>query len=128
MVAISYLTEKEKDDTLKDTIYARFKVQKMMHNAGLRGAKNGKNPNYPENSSEPFKYLSLSIEHDRREIREIGNTKFKNLENIRSIDVSVRDIINDFDIFMSKENFLIHSHSYLWRVNGALDKTSVLVA
>ena len=127
LVAISHLTEEEKNDTINDAIYARFKVQKMMQSVGIRGAKNGKNPNYPEKSSEPYKYLSLNIEHDRREIREISKAKCETTSNITYMNLTVNDIIEGFDIFESKENFLIHSHSYLWKVNRALDKTSVLV-
>jgi len=69
LLAISYLTEKAaiNDYQYSDT-YARFKVLKCMKAAGIKGPKNGKNPNYPNRSSEPFKWLSPKIKLMRRDI------------------------------------------------------------
>ncbi len=69
LVAISYMTPNEaKYDYQNSDTYARFKILKTMKEAGVKGPKNGKNPNYPDRSSEPFKWLSPKITFVTREI------------------------------------------------------------
>ena len=84
LVAISYLTPKEaKYEYQYSDTYARFKVLELMKEAGIRGTKNGKNPNYPERSSEPYKWLSPKIELMQREISSLPMPKYRNTKNIK---------------------------------------------
>jgi hypothetical protein len=84
LVAISYLTSKEaKYEYQYSDTYARFKVLELMKEAGIRGTKNGKNPNYPERSSEPYKWLSPKIELMEREITPLPMPKYRNTKNIK---------------------------------------------
>ena len=84
LVAISHLTSKEaKYEYQYSDTYARFKALELMKAAGIRGTKNGKNPNYPERSSEPYKWLSPKIELMQREITPLPMPKYRNTKNIK---------------------------------------------
>ena len=51
-----------------------------------------KNPNYPINSSEPYKYVSVVLEHNRREMRKIYNASYEEIENVHFLNESVEDL------------------------------------
>ena len=83
LVAISHLSEKEaKYDYYYSDTYARFKVLAEMKKSGIKGQKNGKNPNYPARSSEPFKWLSPKITFVKREIIPLPMPKYRNTKKI----------------------------------------------
>mgnify|MGYP003114625375 CR=1 FL=1 len=64
LVSISYLDEAQvKDFEYSDTM-ARFKILQMMKDAGIRGARNGRDMNNPET----YRYYSPKIEATQREI------------------------------------------------------------
>jgi hypothetical protein len=84
LVAISHLTPHEaKYEYQNSDAYARFKVLKCMKEAGIRGQKNGKNPNYPDRSSEPFKWLSPKITFVTREIFSPPMSKYRNTKKVK---------------------------------------------
>ena len=84
LVAISYLTTRDaKYEYQYSDTYARFRVIELMKEAGIRGTKNGKNPNYPERSPEPYKWLSPKIELMQREISPLTMPKYRNTKNIK---------------------------------------------
>ena len=84
LVAISHITTEEaKYEYQYSDTYARFKVLELMKEAGIRGTRNGKNPNYPERSSEPHKWLSPKIELMQREIIPSPMAKYRNTKNIK---------------------------------------------
>ena len=64
--------------------YAKFKVEKIMKSSGIKGFKNGKNPNWsPEKSHLPrFKYVSPKVEHVLREIVPNPMAKYEDYGNI----------------------------------------------
>jgi len=84
LLAVSYLTHQQAthDYQYSDT-YCRFKVLKCIKEAGIRGSKNGKNPNYPDRSSEPFQWLSPKIKLMKREIMPPAMAKYENTKNIK---------------------------------------------
>jgi hypothetical protein len=83
LVSISYLTTQEaKYDYQYSDTYARFKILKCMKEAGIRGPKNGKNPNYPNRSSEPFKWLSPKITFKQRQILPPSMGRYQNTKKI----------------------------------------------
>ena len=84
LLAVSYLTHQQatRDYQYSDT-YSRFKVLKCIKEAGIRGSKNGKNPNYPDRSTEPFKWLSPRIKLMKREIMSPSMARYKNTKNIK---------------------------------------------
>jgi len=84
LVAISHLTPHEaKYEYQNSDTYARFKILKCMKEAGIRGQKNGKNPNYPKKSQEPFKWLSPKITFVYREIVPSPMPKYRNTKKIK---------------------------------------------
>jgi hypothetical protein len=64
LVAVSFLEDHQlKDFEYSDTM-ARFKILQMMKDAGIRGARNGRDVNNPE----VYRYYSPKIEATQREI------------------------------------------------------------
>ena len=84
LLAISHLTPDEatKNYQYSDT-YAKFKILQCMKEAGFRGPKNGKNPNYPDRSSEPFKWLSPKISLMHRQVVPLPMGKYEDSEKIK---------------------------------------------
>ena len=82
LVAISYLTREQLNDINYSDTYVRFKVRDVMKGAGIRGKRNGKNPNYPHSSQTPYKHASLNLENSRREIRVYTSGSYEKLENV----------------------------------------------
>ena len=64
LVAISYLDETQVRDFEYSDTMARFKILQMMKDAGIKGARNGRDVNNPE----VYKYYSPKIEATQREI------------------------------------------------------------
>jgi hypothetical protein len=64
--------------------YAKFKVEKIMKSSGIKGFKNGKNPNWsPEKPHLPrFKYVSPKVEHVLREIIPNPMAKYEDYDKI----------------------------------------------
>ena len=84
LVAIPYMTPNEaKYDYQNSDTYARFKILKTMKEAGVKGPKNGKNPNYPDRSPEPFKWLSPKITFVTREIVPPPMSKYRNTKKVK---------------------------------------------
>ena len=68
LYAESYLTDEQLTNFDYSETMARFKILKMMKEAGMRGERNGRNPKYPERSSVPYKYYAIKIEPSERVI------------------------------------------------------------
>lgn len=64
LVSVSYLEEDQVNDFEYSDTMARFKILKMMKDAGIRGARNGRDMNNPET----YRYYSPKIEATQREI------------------------------------------------------------
>jgi len=82
LVSISYLTEEQLNDINYSDTYVRFKTRDIMKGLGIRGKRNGKNPNYPHSSKAPYKYSALTLENDKREIRKSTFGSYEKLENV----------------------------------------------
>ncbi len=94
IVSISYLTNEQLNDINYSDTYVRFKVKKLMEDHGIKGSKNGKNPNYPHASEQPHKYLSIKLENSKRRVIKPVSISFpKDNECIFAIDKSAEDII-----------------------------------
>ena len=64
LAAVSYLTDEQlKDFNFSDTM-AKFKIKKMMKEAGIRGARNGRDVKNPEK----YKYYAVKVEPAEREV------------------------------------------------------------
>ena len=64
LVAISYLTDDEINDFNYSDTMVKFKVTEMMKEAGIRGARNGRDVNNPER----YKYYAVKVEPAQRVI------------------------------------------------------------
>ena len=64
LVAISYLTDEQLDDFNYSDTMVKFKVTEMMKEAGIRGARNGKDVNNPDR----YKYYAVKVEPAQRTI------------------------------------------------------------
>jgi len=78
LVTVSYMTSKQLEDFEYSDTYVKFKVLSLMKKAGIRGARNGKRPDNPEQ----YSYYSVKIEPSRREIQKNENSIFENKESI----------------------------------------------
>jgi len=65
LVAVSYLTKEQLNDFEYSDTYVKFKILSLMKEAGIRGARNGKNVNDPEK----YNYHSIKIEPSHREVQ-----------------------------------------------------------
>ena len=102
LLAISYLTPDEAvyNYQYSDT-YAKFKILQCMKQAGIRGPKNGKNPNYPDRSSEPFKWLSPKISLMHRQIIRLPMGKYEDSEKIKFLYDTPQEIISTHQVEMN---------------------------
>ena len=94
LVAFSHIAENDINTFECSPTYVRFKVEKMLKDAGIRGQRNGRNPLYPERSAQPYKYRALIIEHAYRETRCVSRPKIKNTKNLKFMYLSAEDIFN----------------------------------
>ena len=111
IAAISYLTHEDINDYRFSDTYARFKILELMKSAGIKGMKNGRNPNYPEKSSEPHKYLLPKIEPVHREVRKRNMLKYKNTKHItfsyQAAEKIIQNSMPQYDSYANKLNFYL---------------------
>jgi hypothetical protein len=74
LVAVSYLTKEQLNDFSYSDTYVKFKVLKLMKDAGIKGARNGKRPDDPTK----YAYYSIKIEPSAREISIAEKFEHKN--------------------------------------------------
>jgi hypothetical protein len=80
-VTLSCLKEEEINDVEHSDIYVKYKVKKLMKEAGIRGTRNGKDVDNPEK----FKYYDIRLDVARREIIELRKNIYDDTEFIRFI-------------------------------------------
>ena len=68
IVCVSSMTERQLNDYRFSDTYVRFKVESLMKEVGIRGARNGRDQLNPEK----YKYYALKLESAEREIRDVG--------------------------------------------------------
>jgi len=64
LVCISYLDDEQVEDFSYSSTYVKFKLLELFKEQGIRGARNGKDPNRPGK----YKYYSVKLEPTRREV------------------------------------------------------------
>ncbi len=67
LVAISYLTKDQLDDFNYSDTYARFAVEDLMKQNGIKGRRNGRDTNNPN----LYRYYSIKVETAKRESQNI---------------------------------------------------------
>jgi len=91
LVSVSYLTDEELQDHEYSDTMVKFKVQKMMKEAGIRGARNGrdvKNPN-------KYKYYAVKIEPSERVVEKDIKRYYEPDERFEFHYEGVLDLIKD---------------------------------
>ena len=78
VATISYLKEDEIDDIEHSDIYVKYKVKKLMKEAGIRGTRNGKDVDNPEK----FKYYDIKLDVTRREITKLRKNIYDDTDTI----------------------------------------------
>ena len=68
IVCVSSMTERQLNDYRFSDTYVRFKVESLMKEAGIRGARNGRDQLNPEK----YKYYALKLESAEREVRDVS--------------------------------------------------------
>ena len=78
LVAVSHLTESEINDSSNLEIYTRYEILNMLEKGGIKGRKNGTNPETGEHYR-----LSVKIEFEGREIVESNSLLSRTVGNMR---------------------------------------------
>ena len=94
LVAISYLSgEQLKDYEYSDT-YAKFKVLNIMKEAGIKGARNGRDML----DKTKYKYYALKVQSYKREVVSIQKNLYDDIDNIEFMYDSEEDILRNVEI------------------------------
>ena len=78
VATISYLKEEEVNGIEYSDIYVKYKVKKLMKEAGIRGTRNGKDVDNPEK----FKYYDIKLDVARREITKLRKNVYDDTDTI----------------------------------------------
>ena len=107
-VVVSYLTEGQLHDSSYSDTYVKFKVLDIMKEAGIRGARNGRDML----DKTKYKHYALKIEPAKREITSLQKNLYEDTNNIEFVHDSEEDIIN---------KYFIDNQSYSYKVNRKMD-------
>jgi len=94
LVAISYLTDEQIKDHSYSTLMTLYKTKDIMKQYGIKGPRNGRDVSDPEK----YKYYSIKLESDRRQIKKIHmdayeDTDFLSFQN-QDLQVSINKYIH----------------------------------
>ena len=76
LVAVSYLTKTELNEIEYSDLFVRYKVMDLMKEAGIRGRRNGRDPNNPGK----YKHYAIKLETHKREVDLECRTLYNNTE------------------------------------------------
>jgi hypothetical protein len=109
ILVISNLTESQVCDFEFGETMTRIRTKVLLHEMGIRGPRNGKNPTYPR-SPERYKYAPIKLEHSHREVR-------RNKTNNSELDI-VQSYFN--------EDKSLPEDTYLYKFNRRVSQRSLL--
>lgn len=109
ILVVSNLSESQLNSFDYGETMTRIRTKVLLHELGIRGPRNGKNPSYPK-SREKYKYAPIKLEHSYREIR---RDKTNNSE------------IEMVEMFFKKTKQLPED-TYLYRLNKRISKERLL--
>ena len=109
LLVISDLTEAQTQVFDYGETMARIRAKVLLHEMGIRGPRNGKNPTYPK-SPERYKYAPIKLEHSHREIR-------RNKTNNSEMNIVQSHL---------KENKSLPENTYLYKFNRRVSQRSLL--
>tara|TARA_B100000287_G_scaffold417566_1_gene453491 strand:+ start:673 stop:1554 length:882 start_codon:yes stop_codon:yes gene_type:complete len=92
----SYLTEQQLENHDYSDTSVRLILKRILKENGIRGTKNGLNPNYPDKSDQKYKYRPISIVYENRVVqKELDSVKFTS-DNIDYIDMDEEQMLHDY--------------------------------
>ena len=100
LIAVSYMTKEQLRQFEYSDTYIKFKVLKMMKDAGIRGARNGRDMQNPKK----YKYYAVKIEPKKRETKKVALAEYENRKNIIFDYRSEEEICEEAEI---KEAYLV---------------------
>jgi|15BtaG_2_1085339.scaffolds.fasta_scaffold00154_4 hypothetical protein len=92
IVCISNMSENQLNDYRFSDTYVRFKIEKLMKEAGIRGRRNGRDQLNPEK----YKYYALKLESAERQIERIGFSHRSDIKNVVLDSRTPEEIIRHF--------------------------------
>jgi hypothetical protein len=92
LVAISYLTKDQLDDFNYSDTYARFAVEDLMKQSGIKGRRNGRDTNNPN----IYRYYSIKVEAAKREVNSIKRFASP-YKNIKIMDTTDEQLLKQFN-------------------------------
>tara|TARA_R110002074_G_scaffold126779_1_gene265359 strand:- start:918 stop:1826 length:909 start_codon:yes stop_codon:yes gene_type:complete len=101
LVAISYISEDELHNFDKSSTAVKFKVLNIMKEAGVRGARNGRDTQNPER----YKYYAVKVEPKKREIKRVSFPRYNNKNNLVFDYRPEEEILTEFSLSPMSYNF-----------------------
>ncbi len=102
LAAISYMSREQLNDINYTDTFVRFKVLKLMRNAGIKGTRNGRDVKRPTR----FKYYLPNIEYNKRDVIPIYNFSSKKSDNIVFFAAREEVIAEDYKLKFPISGFL----------------------
>jgi len=94
LVAISYLSEEQLRDYEYSDTYAKFKVLGIMKEAGIKGARNGRDML----DKTKYKHYALKLQPYKREVASLQKNLYDDIDNIEFMYQSEEDILGGVEI------------------------------
>ena len=110
ILVISSLTETQLELFDYGETMSRIRVKVLLHELGIKGPRNGKNPTYPR-SPERYKYAPIKLEHNYREVRR-NKTNNSELDMVQTFLQEQKDLPED---------------TYLWKFNKRISQEGLLI-
>ena len=104
LVAISYLSEEQLKDYEYSDTYAKFKVLNIMKEAGIKGARNGRDML----DKTKYKHYALKVQPYKREVVSLQKNLYDDIEDIEFMYQSEEDILQSVEI---EPHFVHHLNS-----------------
>jgi hypothetical protein len=89
-VAVSYLTEEQLHEFNYSSTMARFKIQSVMKDAGIIGAKAGKTKEGKQ------KKYNVRVEPDYRHVVNMHKRTYRDTENVKFLDMSPKEVVDRY--------------------------------
>ena len=105
LVALSYLNGEQLRDYEYSDTYARFKILNIMKEAGIKGARNGRDML----DKTKYKHYALKIQPQKREVLSLQKNLYDDIDNIDFMYQSAEDILQEISI--DKLHYVHHLNS-----------------
>ena len=113
LVAVSYLNAEELKTYEYSDTYAKFKVLNIMKEAGIKGARNGRDML----DKTKYKYYALKLKSYKREVVSLQKNLYDDLDNIEFMYQSAEDIVQETS--PGRDNYACHLNKRVLQVANA---------